>query len=88
MGLDIRIPLGLIFLSHRRHPDAVFGIATHGDSALYARSLGVNLNLLWGSDHGGLSGPSCSMSASGRSGTTIPVSPRPWERDSEAKPRH
>lgn len=45
MGIDIRLPIGLMF--------AVFGIilTTYGvmsDRAIYARSLGVNVNALWG----------------------------------------
>jgi hypothetical protein len=44
-GLDIRTPIGLMF--------AVFGaiLVLYGlvsDPALYARSLGVNINLWWG----------------------------------------
>jgi ABC-type Fe3+-siderophore transport system permease subunit len=45
MGLDIRIPIGLMFtiigliLS-------VFG--AFSDRAIYARSLGFNVNLIWG----------------------------------------
>jgi hypothetical protein len=45
MKLDLRVPLGLMFL--------VFGLllAVYGlvsDPAIYARSLGVNVNLWWG----------------------------------------
>ncbi len=45
MGLDIRIPIGLMF--------SVFGVilAAYGllsDRGIYARSLGININLLWG----------------------------------------
>lgn len=46
MRLDIRLPIGLMF--------SLFGLlllgygaATHG-AAIYQRSLGYNLNLLWG----------------------------------------
>jgi membrane protein implicated in regulation of membrane protease activity len=46
-GLDIRLPIGGLF--------AVlgvvlggYGLATAGDSARYASSLGVNINLWWG----------------------------------------
>jgi multisubunit Na+/H+ antiporter MnhG subunit len=46
MGLDIRIPLGLIFLIIGGIM-AVFGLVSR-NSALYERSLGVNLNLTWG----------------------------------------
>lgn len=45
MRLDIRLPLGLLFL--------VFGLLLSGfgltsDKALYQRSLQVNINLWWG----------------------------------------
>ena len=46
MGLDIRLPIGLMF--------TVLGglLAVYGalsDRSIYARSLGINVNLLWGS---------------------------------------
>jgi hypothetical protein len=45
MGLDIRVPIGLMF--------AVLGILLSGygltsDRAIYAKSLGLNVNLGWG----------------------------------------
>ncbi len=45
MGLDIRTPIGLMF--------SVFGVVLTiygftSDRAIYARSLGINVNLLWG----------------------------------------
>ncbi len=45
MGLDIRLPIGLMF--------AIFGLLLLGfgvfsSEALYDRSLGVNINLWWG----------------------------------------
>ena len=45
MGLDIRIPLGMMF--------TVIGTLLTGyglvaDRAIYARSLGINVNLIWG----------------------------------------
>jgi len=45
MGLDIRLPIGLMF--------AVLGILLSGygilsDRAIYAKSLGINVNLGWG----------------------------------------
>ncbi len=46
MGLDIRIPLGLMFLITGGIM-AVYGLFTRG-SAIYAMSLGINLNLIWG----------------------------------------
>ena len=45
MGIDIRLPIGLVF--------AVMGIlmiafGAASDSAIYQRSLGINVNLYWG----------------------------------------
>lgn len=45
MGLDIRLPIGLMFL--------ILGvlILVYGfisDPAIYQRSLGVNINMIWG----------------------------------------
>ena len=47
MGLDIRVPLGLVFLIIGGIM-GIFGIFTHADTALYAKSLGMNINLDWG----------------------------------------
>jgi hypothetical protein len=46
MGLDIRLPIGLMF--------AILGVLLAGfglvsDKAIYERSLGININLIWGS---------------------------------------
>jgi hypothetical protein len=46
MGLDIRIPLGLMFLITGGLL-AAYGVVTWG-SAIYERSLGMNVNLIWG----------------------------------------
>jgi len=87
MGLDIRLPLGLIFLIIGGIMTA-FGAFTHGDAALYERSLGVNLNLIWGAMmvvFGGI------MFFVGRrqKWQDDPVTPRPWEKgDPSAKVRH
>jgi len=45
MKLDLRLPIGLMF--------AIFGalLTVYGivsDAAIYERSLGINVNLLWG----------------------------------------
>jgi hypothetical protein len=45
MGLDIRLPIGLMF--------AILGVLLAGfglvsDKAIYQRSLGININLIWG----------------------------------------
>jgi hypothetical protein len=47
MGLDIRWPIGLMF-SLIGALLIIFGAATNSDTALYARSLGNNVNLWWG----------------------------------------
>lgn len=46
MGLDLRLPMGLLF-SVLGLVLAAYGAATRGDG-MYARSLGVNVNLGWG----------------------------------------
>jgi hypothetical protein len=47
MGLDIRLPIGLMF-SLIGLLMTIFGAAT-GGSDLYAKtSLGININLIWG----------------------------------------
>jgi hypothetical protein len=46
MGLDIRIPLGLMFLVTGALM-AVYGLFTR-DSAIYDKSLDININLIWG----------------------------------------
>lgn len=45
MNLDLRLPIGLMF--------SAFGVILAGfglasDHAIYARSLGINVNLAWG----------------------------------------
>ena len=45
MGLDIRTPIGLMFTLIGTVL-AVYGLVS--DPALYARSLGLNVNLYWG----------------------------------------
>ncbi len=47
MGLDLRIPMGLMF-TFTGLIMTVFGIRTKDDAALYAKSLGINANLWWG----------------------------------------
>ncbi|HMD75844.1 MAG TPA: hypothetical protein VKG86_00580 [Terracidiphilus sp.] len=47
MSLDLRIPMGLMFSLIGMILSAV-GLATRGNQALYARSLGINANLWWG----------------------------------------
>lgn len=47
MNLDLRIPMGLMFIFTGLIL-TVFGIRTQDDAALYAKSLGINANLWWG----------------------------------------
>jgi hypothetical protein len=46
-GLDVRLPIGGLF-TILGLLIGVYGLATAGDSGLYARSLAVNINLWWG----------------------------------------
>ena len=77
MGLDIRIPLGLIFLITGGIL-SVYGLVTR-HSSIYERSLGVNLNLGWGLL---LFAFGLVMFLIGRrqKWQDDPVNPRPWER--------
>ena len=47
MKLDIKIPIGLLFTIFGIIL-SVYGLVTGSDSALYAKSLGYNVNLLTG----------------------------------------
>jgi hypothetical protein len=45
MGLDVRLPVGVMF--------AIMGVllagyGVLGDQSIYARSLGINVNTIWG----------------------------------------
>ena len=46
MSLDLRIPLGLLFLIVGVML-SVYGVATRG-SDIYLRSAGMNINIIWG----------------------------------------
>ena len=46
-GLDIRLPIGALF-TLLGVMLAGYGLATAGDPDRYARSLSLNINLLWG----------------------------------------
>ncbi len=84
MGLDIRIPLGLIFLITGGLM-AVYGLFTRG-SPIYARSLGIDLNLIWGAVMF-VFGLVMFLVGRRQRWQDDPVTPRPWERD-RGKPRH
>ena len=45
MGLDIRLPIGLMFTILGL---LLAGYGLLGDKAVYQRSLGININLWWG----------------------------------------
>ena len=45
MGLDIRLPIGLMFTILGL---LISGYGLLGDPAVYERSLGININLWWG----------------------------------------
>ncbi len=47
MGLDIRLPIGMMF-SLLGALLAVYGLATGGDADMYKSSLAININLWWG----------------------------------------
>jgi len=47
MGLDIRIPLGLIFLLIGGLM-TLYGLFTRNAAHIYEKSMGINLNLTWG----------------------------------------
>ena len=84
MGLDIRIPLGLIFLIIGGIM-AIFGIVTHGNAGLYEKSLGIDLNLTWGLVMF-VFGAVMFFVGRRQKWQDDPVTPRPWER--ETPPRH
>ena len=86
MGLDIRIPIGLIFLITGGLM-SLYGLITRNNAAIYEKSMGINLNLTWGAImfFFGLT-----MFLIGRSQKwqDDPVDPRPWEKHSAPRPRH
>jgi len=81
MGLDIRIPLGLIFLIIGGIM-SVYGVVTR-HSAIYEKSLDVNLNLVWGVLML-LFGAVMFFVGRRQKWQDDPVTPRPWERDGGA----
>ena len=82
MGLDIRIPLGLIFLIIGGIM-AVYGAVTHG-SSLYDKSLGIDINLIWGALMF-LFGLVMFFVGRRQRWQADPMDPRPWERDLASK---
>ena len=47
MGLDLRLPIGIYFTILGVMLEA-YGYLTASDSALYERSLNMNINMIWG----------------------------------------
>jgi hypothetical protein len=45
MGLDVRLPVGVMFAIMGA---LLLGYGLFGDQAIYGRSLGINVNLSWG----------------------------------------
>jgi hypothetical protein len=46
MGLDVRLPVGVMFALMGA---LLVGYGVLGDQSIYARSLGINVNTIWGS---------------------------------------
>ena len=46
MGLDVRVPVGLMFGIMGM---LLVGYGVLGDQTIYAKSLGININAIWGS---------------------------------------
>jgi hypothetical protein len=46
-GMDLRTPIGALFVMLGVIL-AGYGLVTSGDTALYARSTDININLVWG----------------------------------------
>lgn len=76
MGLDIRIPLGLMFLSTGGIM-LLFGLFTRG-SEIYEKSLGMNVNLIWGTVMF-LFGAFMFFMGKRQKWQDDPIHPRPWE---------
>jgi hypothetical protein len=83
MGLDIRIPLGLIFLI-TGGIISLYGFFTR-NSAIYDKSMGVNLNLTWGVIMF-IFGLITFLVGRRQKWQDDPVNPRPWEQGD--RPHH
>ena len=77
MGLDIRIPLGLIFMITGGIL-TIFGVVTR-HSAIYSKSMDINLNLIWGSMML-VFGAVMFLVSRRQRWQDDPAPPRPWER--------
>jgi uncharacterized membrane protein YoaK (UPF0700 family) len=76
MGLDIRIPLGLIFLITGGIISAYGFFTRH--SAIYEKSMGINVNLIWGAIMFAF-GLIMFLIGRRQKWQDDPVNPRPWE---------
>ena len=79
MGLDIRVPLGMIFLLIGGIMTA-YGAVTIG-SPMYQRCLGLNVNLIWGLVMVAFGAVMFYVGRRQR-WQDDPVTPRPWEKGS------
>ena len=82
MRLDVRLPIGMLF--------SIFGIlltlfGAFSDPALYERSLGINVNLIWGVV---LLGFGAVMLFLGRRGVTALTSDATLDQPAPPKSRH
>ncbi len=85
MGLDIRVPLGLIFLITGGIM-SLYGLFTRS-SGIYERSLGVNLNLYWGVAMF-IFGLVMFLVGRRQKWQDDPVNPRPWEQETKPNRMH
>lgn len=88
MGLDIRIPLGLIFLI-TGGIISLYGFFTRANTVMYEKSMGINLNLTWGLIML-VFGLVMFLMGRRQKWQDDPVDPRPWEKPGVApnQPRH
>ncbi len=82
MGLDIRIPLGLIFVI-LGGLIGLYGFFTRHAALMYEKSLGINLNLTWGAVMF-LFGFIMLLVGRRQRWQDDPVDPRPWESNKRA----
>jgi multisubunit Na+/H+ antiporter MnhG subunit len=86
MGLDIRIPLGLIFLIIGGIM-SLYGIITRNTADIYEKSMGINLNLTWGAIMFAF-GVIMYLVGRRQKWQDDPINPRPWEKETPTRPRH
>jgi hypothetical protein len=78
MGLDIRIPLGLIFMLIGGLM-SIYGFVTRHSDVVYEKSMGINLNLTWGLIMFAF-GLIMFLVGRRQKWQDDPVNPRPWEK--------